>query len=169
MNIKNISELPELKGFDLNTTALILQNLKHDREILENSNVSILFKEFWLICDCPIPIVFKYKGRYYITRDTSRFREVKNGMSEKKMAFADITALPKTNRGKQGKDYLAVLQKIPVGKMWIPEKDEVNASTIRKAIKELEEAKKVKKGEFEATQRTIDDVVKVYVLHNEVK
>lgn len=167
MKITDISELPELLGFDMNKVKDFLERHKDDNDGLDYSILK--FKEFWLLCECPVPIVFKYKNRYFITRDKSRFGEVNKKMSEKKMEFAEISALPKTNRGKQGKDYLSILEKIPIGKMWIPAKDEVNASTIRKAITELEESKKVKKGEFTATQRTVKDEVQVYVLHNQIK
>lgn len=161
MNIKDISELPKL----MNPSEEFLKTYNPQSDSKE---ILIRFKEFWGICECPKPIIFIRNGVVFISRDKSRFRGEKLTMSEE-MQFEEIKTLPKPNRGKEAKDYLETLQKIPVGKMWIVDLKKYNISTLRKAIQDLETEGKIKKGEYTATQRTVDKKVKAYVLHNAIK
>lgn len=165
MNIIDIKELSELKGFNTEQINRILMN-SHTKNSIEK----LMFKEFWEYYDCPIPIMFIKNGKYYITRNKQVIGVIEKMVNEQKMSFADISTLPKSYRGKKSRDWLLILAKIPEGKMWVPEKDEVNVSTLRKAIVELEENKKIATGQYTVTQRSEGkDNVKSYVLHNKLK
>lgn len=169
MNIVDKSELP--KDYWIEQQERIEATLKRIRQAniqkLLGIEPQVFFKEFWLLCEQPKPILFKYGNRYLITRDKTRIKggEMNMAKGESKMVFADVSSLPAKKGGKMGEDWFKIFSQIPVGKMWIPEG--VKTPTLREALKAMIEAKKVKEDEFEITQRTIDGKVKVYVIHNQ--
>jgi hypothetical protein len=174
LEIIDSKDVPKLLGFDTEQIKEFLERHKKDRDGLDYSILKtgefVKFKEFWLLCDSPIPVVFKYKHVFYITRDKTRIKggekEMPKEQKEIVMEFVDNTEVPKANRGKVSKDWLSILSKIPVGKTWITESKGI--STLRKAIIELEKAKKIKVNEYITVQRTQNGIVKGYVSHNKV-
>lgn len=161
------SSIPEQIDIWSNTEQ-ILKKLKAQRE-QENKIFEPDFKNFWLYCEMPIPVVFKYGNRYFITRDKSKIKDGEKLDKKDEMTFVDSATVPTATRGKKSKDWSAILSKIPIGKSWIPNEKNFGVSTLRKAITELEKAKKAKVGEFTVVQRTTENTTKTYVSHVAVK
>ena len=125
-------------------------------------NRLIYFKEFWDLCDTPIPVVFKYKNAYFITRNKERISEVIK-MGEE-MKFVELKTIPAKSVGRESKDWLSILIKIPVGKAWTPKVKGVQ--TIREAINKLVKEKNLIEGQYTVLQRTVDKVTTIYVANN---
>lgn len=123
--------------------------------------VEIRFKEFWNLCENPIPVVFKYKNHYLITRDTNKINEVIKMTKEEEMRFVELSTVPEKKGGRASKDWFSILSKIPVGKAWTPNVKGVQ--TIREAIMRLVKEKKFVEGQYEVFQRTVGSVKTVYV------
>jgi len=162
--------IPEpLKGFDSEKTKILIEKIHKEKWklYLKNNPLQLFFKEFWNLCENPIPVVFKYKNRYLITRDTNKIKEVKELAKDEQMSFVDVIAIPIKHGGRQSKDWLSIFAKIPVGKAWTPKVKGVQ--TIREAINKLVKEKQLVDGEFEVMQRTVGKEVVVYVAHNKLK
>lgn len=124
--------------------------------------IDLMFKEFWNLCDTPIPVIFKYKNAYFITRNKERVSEVIK-MSEE-MKFVELKTIPVKGAGRGSKDWFSILVKIPVGKAWTPKIKGVQ--TIREAINKLVKEKKLIEGQYSVCQRTVDKVTTTYVSNN---
>lgn len=166
IEIKDIKDLPLLIDDSKLYLEDALKNIHEKSKVLFDSNIK--FKEFWDLIDSNgISIIFKYHNRYIIRKQKiGEIEMTKKTETESKMIFVETSELPKTNKGKTGKNWLEILNQIPVGKMWVTEAKENNASTIRQAIDKLVELKKLSVKEFTVTQREKDSKVMVYVIHN---
>lgn len=132
--------------------------------------IDLMFKEFWDLCDTPIPVAFKYKNAYFITRNKERISEVIR-MSEylrkssiEEMKFVELKTIPVKNAERGSKDWLSFLIKIPVEKAWTPKIKGVQ--TIKAAINKLVKEKKLIEGQYTVCQRTVNKVVTIYVANN---
>lgn len=170
MMIKDISELPILKDDSRENLEKILTKL-HNQKSCECVS-EIKFKEFWQNIESGgISTIFIKNGRYIIIKEKiNKGIEIKMN-DNKKMIFVDCGELPKTSKGKSGKNWLELFSQIPVGKMWVTDSKEYNASTLRQGLKQLVEEKKVKDGEFSVTQREDSEkkITTIYVIHNAKK
>lgn len=169
MKIVNISELSILK----NDSEIHLKDCMekiHFNHVSVCADKHIMFKEFWDYLESNGEIViFKCGNRFIIKRKKINGGELEMVGDNKKMIFADASILPKTNKGKTGKNWLEALQKIPEGQMWIIDSKEYSGSTIRQAIKRLVNDKKIKASDYTVTQRENKNETLVYVIHNAKK
>ena len=84
-------------------------------------------------------------------------------MSKEKpqLVFVDTDKIPKTMKGRTGKDWKAIFAQIPEKKSLIITKDMGTGATARSAVKEVN--KELGKAVYSATQRTVDEKTTVYV------
>jgi hypothetical protein len=146
-----------------------IKNLLASNKVLEQLKKNInklklefIFRDFWNLCDTPIPVIFKYKDVYFITRNKERISEVIK--MDEEMKFVELKTIPAKSVGRGSKDWYSILIKIPVSKAWIPKVKGVQ--TIREAIDKLVKEKKLIDGQYSVLQRTVDKVVTVYVANN---
>ena len=84
-------------------------------------------------------------------------------MSKEKpqLVFVDTAKIPKTMKGRTGRDWKVVFAQIPEKKSLIITKDMGTGATIRSAVKEVN--RELGKAVYSATQRTVDKKTTVYV------
>lgn len=105
------------------------------------------------------------KPRYFITdRRTIKCIGGENlAKVEPEMVFVNSKKIPKLRRGKAGRNWKAIFEKIPVGKAWVVPKEFGSGANIRQQVKNVNE--ELEKEVYKVTERTDKDteVKTVYV------
>ena len=84
-------------------------------------------------------------------------------MSKEKpqLVFVETDKIPKTMKGRTGRNWKELFTQIPEKKSLVIPKDMGTGATIRSAVKEVN--KELGKAVYSATQRTVDEKTTVYV------
>lgn len=85
----------------------------------------------------------------------------KMNKEEPQLVFIETAKIPKTMKGRTGRDWAKVFTQIPEKKSLVITKDMGTGATIRTAVKAVN--KELKKVVYVATQRTVDEKTTVYV------
>lgn len=85
MEFINSEDVPKLNYYNIKEIQSKLKQLEQKKREIEKTSMEIklsyAFKDFWLLCDSPIPVTFKYHNILYITHDKTKIKggEENNG------------------------------------------------------------------------------------------
>jgi hypothetical protein len=109
--------------------------------------------------------ILNNRNVFYITHDKRKFEEMKNQNTE--MEFVENSTIP-AKTTKKGVEWLAIFEKIPVGKAWKPNTETYKIQSIRSARSELDK-KGLLKHEITVTQRMENEKLVIYVSNTGLK
>ena len=108
-----------------------------------------------------------YHNKRYFIKDRITIKCVGGeNMPEEKpeLVFVKTDTIPKMSKGKIGRDWKTLFALIPEGESLIVPEDYGTGATIRSAVKELN--KELEEEVYTVTQRTVDEIVTIYVTRN---
>lgn len=105
-----------------------------------------------------------YSRNRYLVKDRLKITCLggENMDNEKpQLVFVETTEIPRTTKGRTGRDWKALFARIPEKKSLIITKNIGTGAIIRSAVKDVN--RQLGKAVYSATQRTVDEKTTVYV------